>query len=58
MAVFNEPQHRMASVKALQNSELIVIISYSLEQLIKKHPKIVQKIQTVIAERKEKNQNK
>ena len=56
MAVFNEPQHRMASVKALQKSDLIVIISYSLEQLVKKHPNIVQKIQTVIEERKKKNE--
>ena len=55
MAIFNQPQHRSASVKALNDSELIVIIYYSLEELIKKHPNIVQKIQTFIDERNKQN---
>jgi CRP-like cAMP-binding protein len=58
MAIFNQPQHRSASVKALSDSELIVIIYYSLEELIKKHPNIVQKIQTFIDERNKQNLSK
>lgn len=55
MAIFNEPQYRMASVKALEDAELIVIISYSLEELIKRHPQIIEKIQEVIAKRRMEN---
>lgn len=62
MAVFeaiennsNIPKKRMASIKAVENSFLIVIMNYSILDLSKKNSWIYNKIVKIIEERKEKN---
>ncbi|EKD66436.1 MAG: hypothetical protein ACD_49C00042G0009 [uncultured bacterium (gcode 4)] len=62
MAVFeaidgNIPKKRIASVKAVQNSFLIVIMNYSILELSKKNSWIYWKIVKIIEERKQKNAN-
>lgn len=55
MAIFNEPKVRTASVRAVVDTEVIILLSFSIQQLSKTNPEIVQKIQDVIAERNIKN---
>ena len=55
MAIFNEPKVRTASVRAVVDTEVIILLSFSIQQLSKTNPEIVQKIQDVIAERNTKN---
>lgn len=55
MAIFAEPKVRSASVIALQDSELIVILSFSIQDLTKKYPEVSKKIEQIILERREKN---
>ncbi len=55
MALFDEPQYRSATVSAVDDTELIVILTYSLEQLIQKHSDIIAKIRAVIQKRKSQN---
>lgn len=57
MAIFNEPKVRTASVRATKDTEVIILLSFSINQLAKTNPEIVEKIQTVIAERTAKNGN-
>jgi len=62
MAVFeaidsNIPKKRIASVKAVQNSFLIVIMNYSILELSKNNSWIYWKIVKIIEERKQKNAN-
>jgi hypothetical protein len=45
----------MASVKAIEDTSLIVIMNYSIVELSKKRKDIYDKIKKVIEERKEKN---
>ncbi|MCK9272829.1 cyclic nucleotide-binding domain-containing protein [Candidatus Gracilibacteria bacterium] len=51
----NIPKKRMASIKAEENSFLIVIMNYSILELSKKNSGIYGKIVKIIEERKEKN---
>ncbi|MBP8016590.1 cyclic nucleotide-binding domain-containing protein [Candidatus Gracilibacteria bacterium] len=51
----NIAQKRMASVKAIEDTSLIVIMNYSIVELSKKRKDIYDKIKKVIEERKEKN---
>lgn len=51
----NIPKKRMASIKAVENSFLIVIMNYSILDLSKKNSWIYNKIVKIIEERKEKN---
>lgn len=46
---------RTASVKAIENSEVIVIIWFSIKELTNKHPIILEKIKKVIKERENSN---
>ncbi len=46
---------RMASVKALEDSELIVIMNYSIIDLSKKHKNIYDKIINIISQRRSQN---
>ena len=55
MAIFAEPKVRSATVKVLQDSEFIVILSFSIQDLTKKHPDMSKKIEQIILERREKN---
>lgn len=59
MAIFDIMEHRqstrMASIKAEQDSFLIVIMNYSILELSKNNPIIYTKILDIINNRKEKN---
>lgn len=53
----NVPKRRMATIKALEDTDLIVIMNYSLLELAKKRKDIYDKITQIIVERKQKNDN-
>lgn len=55
MALFDEPKVRSASVKAVEDTELIILLSFSIDQLSRSHPEIVSEIKKVIEERKRQN---
>lgn len=57
MSLFSEPKVRTASVKALEDTNVIVLLAFSIEQLWHKHPEILEQIRKVIEERNKKNQN-
>jgi CRP-like cAMP-binding protein len=57
MSLFSEPKVRTASVKALEDTNVIVLLAFSIDQLGNKHPEILEQIRKVIEERKKKNQN-
>ena len=61
MAIFeameNTHKKRMASVKAAENTYLIVIMNYSIMDLSKKYTEIYEKILKIIKERREMNDN-
>jgi CRP-like cAMP-binding protein len=42
---------RSASVRALQDSKLIVLLTFSVEDLSRKHPEIMLKIKDIIQQR-------
>ncbi|MDD5376989.1 MAG: cyclic nucleotide-binding domain-containing protein [Candidatus Gracilibacteria bacterium] len=54
MALFDPdaPKKRMASVKAVDDSLLLIIMDYAILELSKKHPEIYQKIVQIMMERK------
>lgn len=54
----NVPKRRMASVKSLEESILIVIMNYSMTELARKRKDIFDKIVEIITERKQKNASK
>lgn len=60
MALFTEPQKkRMASVRSISDdSTIIVMLYFSLMELEKKHPIIMEKIKTIVSKRIEENKNK
>lgn len=55
MAIFESTWKRWASVYAIKDSELIVLLSFSVKELTQKHPDIFEKIKWVISERNTKN---
>lgn len=57
MALFdaNAPSKRLATVRALEDSLLVVIVDYAIVDLGKKHPEVHAKISNIILQRKEKN---
>jgi CRP-like cAMP-binding protein len=57
MALFdaNAPKRRLATVKALEDSLLVVIVDYAIVELGMKHPAVHAKISDIILQRKEKN---
>jgi CRP-like cAMP-binding protein len=60
MAIFtkdNISSKRTASVKAVEDSTLIVIMKYAIIELSQKHENIYNKIESIIAERIRKNQS-
>ncbi|MDD5213360.1 MAG: cyclic nucleotide-binding domain-containing protein [Candidatus Gracilibacteria bacterium] len=60
MALFAEPQkRRMASVKSMSDKTTIIVMLYfSLIELEKKHPQIMDKIKNIVLKRNEENKNK
>lgn len=57
MSLFSEPRNRMAAVKAIEETDVVVLLAFSIEQLSKSHPEILEQIQKVIEERNKKNQS-
>lgn len=57
MSIFTEPKLRSASVKAVEDTTLVVLLAFSIEQLGKTHPNILTEIRAVIEERNKKNQS-
>ncbi|MDD2487013.1 MAG: cyclic nucleotide-binding domain-containing protein [Candidatus Gracilibacteria bacterium] len=61
MAIFEAiggiPKKRMASVQAAKDTDLIVIMNYSILDLSKKYSEIYEKILKIIEERRQKNGN-
>lgn len=57
MSLFDKSKVRTASVKAIEDSIVIILLSFSLNELSHKHPEILEKIRKVINERKIKNNN-
>lgn len=51
MALFWESQSRMATAEALDDCELVTILSFSINELTAKHPVLLEKIQRIIEER-------
>lgn len=58
MAIFRENGKRMATAKAIKESKLIVLLSFSIKELTKKHPEILNKIKEIIEIRNIQNKNK
>lgn len=60
MALFEEPlKRRMASVKSISSeTEIIVLLYFSIKEMEKKNPIIIEKIKTIITQRKEQNKNR
>lgn len=55
MAIFSAHKTRIASVKAIEKSNVITLLSFSIDELSLKHPEIVSKIKKVIEVRNIKN---
>ncbi len=51
MALFWEETQRMAWAKAIEDSSLIIILDFSIKELLKKHPEIMDKIKKIIEKR-------
>lgn len=60
MALFEEPlKRRMASVKSISSeTEIIVLLYFSIKEMEKKNPIIIEKIKNIITQRKEQNKNR
>jgi len=55
MSLFDELKIRTASVKVVEDAELIVLLWFFISELGKNHPEILAEIKKVIEERKKKN---
>ena len=51
MALFWSSSRRMATAIATRNSQLLIILSFSIKDLTKKHPELLDKIKRIIEER-------
>lgn len=58
MAFFGDEKSRTASIVAVEDSELIVLLAFSLVQLFWKYPDIQEKMQSMILLREEENRLK
>jgi CRP-like cAMP-binding protein len=60
MALFDEnaPKKRIATVRAVEDTLLLVIVDYAIIELSKKQPAIYEKIRAVIQQRIEMNKNR
>lgn len=56
--ILDQPKTRMASAKALEDSTLVTILSFSVKELENKHPEIIEKIKKIIEKRINENKNK
>lgn len=55
MSLFEWNKLRTASVKALEDSGIIILLAFSIKSLSDNHPEILQKIKEIIVKRKEQN---
>jgi len=55
MAIFWWSEKRMAWARALEESTLITILSFSIKELTQKYPELMLKITEIIKQRQEKN---
>ena len=51
MALFSEDLKRMASAYAVEDCQLIAIMSFSVQQITRDHPELMYKIKGIIEER-------
>ncbi|MDQ1343933.1 MAG: family transcriptional regulator, cyclic receptor protein [Patescibacteria group bacterium] len=59
MAVFgHEPRIRMATVRAVEPTRLLVIVDYAIIEISRKHPELYAKINAIIRRRMEQNSGK
>jgi len=58
MAIFWNRWKRMASAKAVKDSILIVLLEFSIKELIQKHPELLEKIKNIIEVRNIANKSK
>jgi CRP/FNR family transcriptional regulator len=59
MAVFgHEPRIRMATVRAVEPTRLLVIVDYAIIEISRKHPELYAKISVIIRQRMEQNSGK
>jgi len=58
MAIFWEKKKRMASALAVRDSKLLVILEFSIKQIAKNHPNLLEKIKDIIKKREEENKTK
>ncbi|MDD3646657.1 MAG: cyclic nucleotide-binding domain-containing protein [Candidatus Gracilibacteria bacterium] len=56
MAVFGGEGVRMASARAIKDTKLITMLSFSIKEIAFKHPDLMIKIENIIKSREEKNQ--
>ena len=56
MALFWERSKRMASARAIEDSKLIILLEFSIQELTKKHPDILEKIKWIIKDREDINE--
>jgi len=57
MAFFGKPPNRNASVIALENTDLIVMLHFSMQELLRKYPSIHEEVKQIIESRIEENKN-
>ena len=57
MALFWDTNKRMATATALNDCTLIVILSFSIKELTKNHPELLEKIKMIISDRNLRNKN-
>ena len=58
MSIFWNKSKRMASAKAIKDSILLVLLDFSIKELTKKHPEIMDKIKNIIEIRNIQNKSK
>lgn len=51
MALFWKSSRRMATAIAIKDSQLLVVLSFSIKELTQKHPALLNKIKNIIEER-------
>ncbi len=58
MALFLDKRKRTASIIALEDSKLLIILDFSIKQLVQKNPELLEKIKNIIDNRKKINKEK
>lgn len=55
MALFWTKSNRMAWARALEDSTLIIVLDFSIKELLDKHPEIMEKIKELMKKRNDEN---